>query len=221
MRGFINLNAKEVKIPIDFLACIKYKAEPSRRREEFKERRCNMNISFTFRNTDAEDWLKDYADKKLAKIQKYIDKPIDAQVILSVEKFRSVAEIKILTKGIKLNGKEEAKEMALAIDKVVDKIERQTKKYKEKIRNHKDSTSKSEDMDLTEASYEDEHEDEGQPRIAETRRVVLKPMSVDDAMLEIEESKNTFIIYRDSLSEEVNLIYRRDDGNYALIEVGS
>ena len=180
-----------------------------------------MNISFTFRNTDAEDWLKDYADKKLAKIQKYIDKPIDAQVILSVEKFRSVAEIKILTKGIKLNGKEEAKEMALAIDKVVDKIERQTKKYKEKIRNHKDSTSKSEDMDLTEASYEDEHEDEGQPRIAETRRVVLKPMSVDDAMLEIEESKNTFIIYRDSLSEEVNLIYRRDDGNYALIEVGS
>ncbi len=180
-----------------------------------------MNISFTFRNTDAEDWLKDYADKKLAKIQKYIDKPIDAQVILSVEKFRSVAEIKLLTKGIKLNGKEEAKEMALAIDKVVDKIERQIKKYKEKIRNHKDSTSKSEDMDLAETSYEDEHEDEGQPRIVKTRRVVLKPMSVDDAMLEIEESKNTFIIYRDSSSEEVNLIYRRDDGSYALIEAGS
>jgi len=180
-----------------------------------------MNISFTFRNTDAEDWLKDYADKKLAKIQKYIDKPIDAQVILSVEKFRSVAEIKLLTKGIKLNGKEEAKEMALAIDKVVDKIERQIKKYKEKIRNHKDSTPKSEDMDLTETSYEDEHEDEGQPRIVKTRRVVLKPMSVDDAMLEIEESKKNFIIYRDSFSEEVNLIYRRDDGNYALIEAGS
>lgn len=180
-----------------------------------------MNISFTFRNTDAEEWLKDYAGKKLAKIQKYIDKPIDAQVILSVEKFRSVAEIKLLTKGIKLNGKEEAKEMALAIDKVVDKIERQTKKYKEKIRNHKDSISKDDDRDLTETSYEDEHEDEGRPRIAETRRVVLKPMSVDDAMLEIEESKNSFLIYRDSFSERVNLIYRRDDGNFVLIETGS
>ncbi len=180
-----------------------------------------MNISFTFRNTDAEEWLKDYAGKKLAKMQKYIDKPIDAQIILSVEKFRSVAEIKLLTKGITLNGKEEAKEMILAIDKVVDKIERQTKKYKEKIRNHKESASKTGKMELTETSYEDEHEDDGQPGIAETRRVVLKPMSVDDAVMEMEESKNTFIIYRDLSSEEVRLIYRREDGNYVLIEAGS
>jgi putative sigma-54 modulation protein len=181
-----------------------------------------MNIAFTFRNTDAEEWMKDYASKKLAKIQKYIDKPIDAQVILSVEKFRNVAEIKLLTKGMKLNGKEEAKEMALAIDKVVDKIERQTKKYKEKIRNHKDSSSKGDERDLGEISYEEEHEHSKEhPRITETRKIVLKPMSVDDAMLEIEESKNDFLMYRDSLSERVNLMYKLDDGNYELIEVAS
>jgi len=175
-----------------------------------------MNISFTFRNTDAEEWLKDYAGKKLAKIQKYIDKPIDAQVTLSVEKFRSVAEIKVLTKGITLNGKEEAKEMALAIDKVVEKIERQTKKYKEKTRNYKENASKAEEFEL----YEDEHEDEIHAGIAETRRVVLKPMSVDDAMMEMEESKNTFAIYRDLSTEEVRLLYRREDGNYILVEAG-
>lgn len=179
-----------------------------------------MNVSFTFRNTDAEEWLKDYAGKKIAKIQKYIDKPIEAQVILSVEKFRSVAEVKLVTKGITLNGKEEAKEMVLAIDKVVDKIERQTKKYKEKIRNHKESASRAGEMPLTEASFEDESEEEN-PGIAETRRVVLKHMSVDDAMMQMEESKNSFIIYRDLSSEEVRLIYRREDGNFVLLEAGS
>lgn len=179
-----------------------------------------MNISFTFRNTDAEEWLKDYAGKKLARIQKYMDKPVDANVTLSVEKFRSVAEIKISTKGITLNGKEEAKEMVLAIDKVVEKIERQTKKFKEKTRNHKDNTPKAGELELTETFYEDEHDDETHPGIAETRRVVLKPMSVDDAMMEMEESKNAFIIYRDLSSEEVSLIYRREDGNYILIEAG-
>jgi len=179
-----------------------------------------MNVSFTFRNTDAEEWLKDYAGKKIAKIQKYIDKPIEAQVILSVEKFRNVAEIKVVTKGIMLNGKEEAKEMVLAIDKVVDKIERQTKKHKEKIRNRKESASKAAEMALAEDPFEDEPEEEN-PGIAETRRVVLKPMSADDAMLQMEESKNSFIIYRDLLTEEVRLIYRREDGNYVLIEAGS
>ncbi|MBN2570400.1 MAG: ribosome-associated translation inhibitor RaiA [Deltaproteobacteria bacterium] len=179
-----------------------------------------MNISFTFRNTDAEEWLKDYAGKKLARIQKYIDKPIDAQVTLSVEKFRSVAEIKVSTKGITLNGKEEAKEMALAIDKVVEKIERQIKKHKEKTRNHKENASKAEELELAETFYEDEHEDEIPSGIAETRRVVLRPMSVDDAMMEMEESKNTFAIYRDLSTEEVRLLYRREDGNYILVEAG-
>jgi len=93
-----------------------------------------MQVSVTFRNTGSESWFKDYVTERLSKIQKYIDKPVEAHVVLSVEKFRNVAEVNIMAKGINLVGKEEAKDMQLAIDNVIDKIERQIKKHKEKSR---------------------------------------------------------------------------------------
>ena len=178
-----------------------------------------MQISLTFRNTDAEEWLKEHINKRVSKLRKYIDKPIETNMILSVEKFRNVAEMNVSAKGVTLNGKEEAKEMIVAVDNVIDKIERQLKKHKEKIRKHKENNAKSENITMAEIAPESD-EDE-QPRIVEVRKVVLKPMSVDDAIMEMEESKNRFVIYRDVSSEKMNVIYRRDDGNYILIEVKS
>ncbi len=180
-----------------------------------------MQISLTFRNTDAEDWLKEHVNKRLLKLKRYIDTPVEAHVILSVEKFRNVAEVKLSGKGITINGKEEEKEMVTAIDNVIDKIERQLKKHKEKIRNHKENSSFNEIAAMETESVEVFEEDEGQPKVVEVRRVVLQPMSVDEAILEIEDSKNRFVIYRDSSSERVNVLYRRDDGNYVLIEANS
>lgn len=178
-----------------------------------------MQISLTFRNTEAEDWLKEHVNKRLLKLDKYIDKPTETHVILSVEKFRNVAEINLSGRGLNLNGKEEAKEMIIAIDNVIDKIERQLKKHKEKTRNHKENASKNEMVIMEdELSLEGFEEDEFQPSIVEVRKVTLKPMSVDDAIMEIEETRNRFVIYRDSFSERMNVIYKRDDGNYVLVE---
>lgn len=179
-----------------------------------------MQVSVTFRNTESESWFKDYVTERLSRIQKYIDKPVDAHVVLSVEKFRYVAEINIMAKGISLVGKEEAKDMQLAIDNVIDKIERQIKKHKEKSREHKANTNRPEDMGgLREAPAP--FEEELKLRIVETRRVVLKPMSLDEAILEMESSRNRFVIYRDAHSENISVIYRRDDGNFALLEANS
>lgn len=180
-----------------------------------------MQISLTFRNMDAEDWLKEHVNKRLRKLARYIDKPAEAHVILSVEKFRNVAEVNLSSKGVKINGKEEEKEMITAVDNVIDKIERQLRKHKEKIRNHKENSSFNEIVAMETESADVFEEDEGQPKIVEVRRVVLQPMSVDDAILEIEDSNNRFVLYRDSSSERVNVIYRRDDGNYVLIEANS
>ncbi len=182
-----------------------------------------MQISFTFRNMEPGEWLKDYVGKKLSRIERYIDKPVNASVVLAVEKFRNVAEINISAKGINLQGKEEAKEMTLAIDNVVDKVERQIKKYNQKIKNHKDkelaSRGESEEFEGTGAAAYEDYEDGS--KVAETRKLVLEPMSVDDAIMEMDESKNRFIVYRDSSSENVSILYRRDDGRYLLIETNS
>ncbi|MBN1829118.1 MAG: ribosome-associated translation inhibitor RaiA [Deltaproteobacteria bacterium] len=179
-----------------------------------------MQVTFTFRNVEAGDWLKDYVNKKLAKLERYIDKPMEIQVILAVEKFRNVAEIKLLAKGVNLTGKDEAKELTLAVDKVIDKIERQVKKHKEKVRSHKDAITREESVEPL-ASGDADSIEGGQPRLVEIRKVVLNPMSVDDAVMEIEESKSRFVIYRDISSENVSVIYRRDDGNYGMIEASN
>ena len=176
-----------------------------------------MQVSVTFRNTEAEDWFKDYANERLAKLRKYIDKPLEAHVIMTVEKFRNIAEVNLLAKGININGKEEAKDMQLAFDIVMDKIERQLVRHKEKVRNHKENSAK-EAMNLSGLSVSREEAEQTNPSVVEMRRVILQPMSVDDAIMELEGSHSRFVLYRDSLTEKVMVLYRRDDGNYALIE---
>jgi putative sigma-54 modulation protein len=176
-----------------------------------------MKISLTFRNAEGEPWQKEYVDERLNKIKKYIDRPMDVHVILSVEKFRNVAEVNMIANGININAREEAKDMHLAIDNAVEKIERQLKKYKEKIRGHKTNLTRAEGITAVSDDME-ETEEEHESKLVETRKVVLKPMSLEDAVMEMNVSKQRFIIYRDSSSENVSLIYRRDDGKYTLIE---
>lgn len=176
-----------------------------------------MKISVTFRNGEGENWQKEYAEERIVKLKKYLDMPAEAHIILSTEKFRSFAEINLSANGSNVNAKEEAKDMHLAIDSCIEKIEKQLKKQKDKIRDHKPRSIRHAEGNVVEG----QEEESTTSKIVETRKVVLKPMSLDEAIMEIEESRTRFIIYRDSFSENVSLVYRRDDGNYALIETNS
>jgi putative sigma-54 modulation protein len=177
-----------------------------------------MKISVTLKNTaEGETWHKEYVDDRLQKLKKYVDQPVEAYVVLSVEKFRNVAEINLVFNGLNVNTKDEAKDMHLAIDNAVDKIERQLKKHKEKIRTHKANGAKAGELTELESPAE-EMEETREAKIGETRKIVLKPMSVDDAIMQMETTKNRFIVYRDSSTELVSVMYRRDDGKFGLIE---
>jgi len=173
-----------------------------------------MMISVTFRNTEGEGWQREYLDEKLKKLKKYVDNPVEARVVLSVEKFRNVAEINLTANGLNINAKEEEKDMHSAIDNAIEKIERQLKKHKEKTRDHKNNSLREEGsgeamLDLEETPGS---------KVVEIRKMALKPMSLDDAALEMETTKNRFVIYRDSATENISVMYRRDNGNYVLIE---
>lgn len=178
-----------------------------------------MKISVTFRSAEGENWQKEYVEERLKKLKKYIDNPVDARVILSVEKFRNTAEINLMANGLNINSREEEKDMHMAIDNAIEKIERQLKKRKEKIRGFKANSSRMEELSGESPGEEDDESQES--KVVETRNIVLKPMSIDDAVLEMETSKNRFVIYRDSSTENVAVIYRRDDGKFALMEVSS
>ena len=175
-----------------------------------------MKISVTFRNGEGENWQKLYAEERIQKLKKYLDMPAETHIILSTEKFRNFAEINLSANGWNVNAKEEAKDMHLAVDGCIDKIEKQLKKQKEKTRDHKPKSIRH-----SEAKVAEGEEEFTSNKIVETRKMVLKPMSQDEAVMEMEGNKARFIIYRDSSSENVSFVYRLDDGNYALIETNS
>jgi putative sigma-54 modulation protein len=175
-----------------------------------------MRITVTLRNGEDESWQKEYVEEKMKKLDKYIDTPAEARVVLQVEKFRNTAEISLLANGLNINSKEEAKDMHLAIDEAVDKLERQLKKHKEKIREHK-ATAK-EAASLAGETTAEESEEGAVSRVVETKKVLLTPMSLEDAVLQLEETKNRFVVYRDSNTENVHVMYRREDGSVAVIE---
>ena len=177
-----------------------------------------MKISVTFRNGEGENWQKVYAEEKIQKLNKYLDAPSEAHIVVSMEKFRNYAEINLSSNGWNINAKEEAKDMHLAIDRCIEKIEKQLKKQREKVREHKPKSIRRGNLPSSEG---EEIEETTVNKIAETRKVILKPMSFDEAIMEIEGTKDRFIIYRDSSSENVSLVYRREDGQYALIETNS
>lgn len=174
-----------------------------------------MKISVTFRNGEGENWQKNYAEEKMQKLKKYLDAPAEAHVVVSMEKFRNVTEINLNSNGWNINAKEEAKDMRVALYRCVEKIEKQLKKQREKIRQHKPKTiRRAQEKPLN----EEEIEEPTASKIMETRKVILKPMSFDEAIMEIEETNDRFVLYRDTSSENVSMIYRGDDGRYTLIE---
>jgi putative sigma-54 modulation protein len=176
-----------------------------------------MIVSVTFRNAEGESWQKGYVDEKLQKLKKYVDNAVEARVILSVEKFRNVAEINLAANGLNINAKEEEKDMHLAIDNAIVKIERQLKKHKEKIREHKNNSMR-EDGTAGGGTAAEDLEDLSGIEVMSVRSLVLKPMSMDDAVMELETAKNRFVVYRDSTTENINVLYRQEDGKFALIE---
>lgn len=95
-----------------------------------------MQLSVTFRHLESSDALKEYSKARLEKLDKYMKGPIEAHVVLTLEKFRHYAEVTILDRGTKFTSQEEGFDMYQALDNAIDKIERQVKKYKEKLKNH-------------------------------------------------------------------------------------
>jgi len=177
-----------------------------------------MQIAVTFRHMETSEPLRAYAEEKLSRVKKYIDEPIDVQVALSVEKkIRHRSEVIIVAKGITIKASEETNDMYAAIDTVIDKIERQVKRYKEKLKNHSPSPARG--REVRKVVIEAGSVDEGHPEpvIVREHSFPIKPMSVEEAVMQMDLLHKDFLVYTDSSSEDINVVYRRKDGNYGLI----
>ncbi len=176
-----------------------------------------MQIEVSFRKMEQSDALRSYVEDKLSKVLKPLIEPVSAQVVFQVEKYRHISKVTVTANGIIIKGKEETNDMYSSIDLVLDKLDRQVKKYREKIVKHGDRNQ----IRVFKAS----HSVISEPEIPETpddmikhKDITLKPMSVDEAVMQMELMNKNFLLFNNSHSSQLNVIYVRDDGRYGLIE---
>jgi putative sigma-54 modulation protein len=154
--------------------------------------------------------LKSYALEKVSVLNKYLDLNLRIHVTLAVDKFRKRAEVSVNGKGLHLQGMEETEDMYEAIDKVMDKIARQARKFKDKRVSHARAR---ETEEMTAMPLEDVN-----PKIIKTDLPFKKPMSTSEAVDELNDNKLQFIVFRSSPGERINVLYHRSDGHLGLIE---
>ncbi len=173
-----------------------------------------MDISVTFRHTEPIESLRTYAVEKVSKMKKYLDYPMEANVVLTVEKFRHQADVTISVNGTRIKAVEETGDMYSAIDQVMDKVETRIKRHLSKIRSRRPENIKGEDALATE---EANAKVVGEP-VIEPEPMVAKPMDAEEAAMQLNLSARGFLVFRNARSMEINVIYKRRDGNLGLIE---
>ena len=176
-----------------------------------------MRIDFTGRHVQVEDGLREHAEKKIEKILRFLDEPIETQIIVWEEKMHQVAEIHISHRHGILQAKEEGETQLDAFNVALEKVEKQARRSRKKLVDKRRRAARDGQhwpLDVIEGPSLGSVDG---PRVVKSGRLPIKPMTIDEAALELERSKNDFFVFLDSGTEKVSVLYRRRDQNFGLI----
>ncbi|RCW43814.1 MULTISPECIES: ribosome hibernation-promoting factor, HPF/YfiA family [unclassified Halanaerobium] len=188
-----------------------------------------MKIMTYGKNIDVTPSLKEHAEEKVRKLDKYFNgEPMEVQISMEVERERHIVEVTAYVKGLILRGEEATGDMYASIDGVVDKLERQLRKYKTKIHDRyierkqefkEEYKEERKEQILNNKLEEEEIEtDVFEPKIVRTKQFAMKPMNVEEACMQMDLLGHDFFVFYNAETEETNVVYKRKDGNYGLIE---
>lgn len=182
----------------------------------------NVPVQVTGRHVSITDAIKSYAESKVEHIHLDYPRIIDVQVILDVEKHRHFAEIILhCSNHITIEASQECDDMYAAIDGVIAKVTRQMRKFKTKLlRSHRPRGQDIRHLEEKVLHVDENFEQhvEAEPSVVKTERYPVKPMFVDEAVLQIEMSNRQFVVFLNAKTESVNILYRRKDNGLGLIE---
>lgn len=184
-----------------------------------------MNFSIRGQQIEVTDALRDYVDKKLSRLDKYFDAPptSDGTVTLSVVRGLHVVEVTIPLTGVVLRAEDRSEDMYASMDAVADKLERQIRKHKTKINRkfrQEGSLKKLFVEGASNGSVMVDEADMDDLEVVRTKRFFLKPMDVEEAILQMNMVGHNFFVFSNIETRDVNVVYKRDDGKYGLIEQG-
>lgn len=171
-----------------------------------------MKITIVGKNLTLTDALKDTVEKKIGKLERYFAPDVEARATLSVQKSRQIIEVTIPFNGMILRGEESTDNMYNSIENVVEKIEKQIIKNKTKFeRKLHGGTLRLGEIPVSNVEDEDH-------KVVKTKKFNIKPMDIEEAILQMDLLGHSFFVFRNADDDEVNVIYKRKDGNYGLIE---
>src|SRR4051794_11099405 len=178
-----------------------------------------MRLQVKGRNLEISEQIREYAEEKMGKLDRFVSDPTRVELELTVEKNPSisdnhVAEATVWTKGPVLRAREASSDMKASIDQLVAKLERQVKRYREKRRVAPRRHARE---GIPADVSPPELEEEATP-IVKTKQFAVTPMSADEAVLQLELVGHDFFVFRNAETEVINVVYRRRDGDYGLIE---
>lgn len=181
-----------------------------------------MNISFTFKNFDPSAHLKKYANKRFKKLGKYVSHSdvAELKVNLMVEKFRQKADVVLIADNIHLSAFETSEDMYSSIDLVLDKLEAQLRKLREKMKNRGKKAMPNKMVQMDYLSFNDKDSGDWTPTIVGRDAYEPKPMSIDEAAMQLDSGDAEFLVFRNSETEGINVIYKRRNGDFGLIDPG-
>jgi putative sigma-54 modulation protein len=170
-----------------------------------------MDIIFTARRFDLNQTIKDHISRKLDKLEGLAGRALEARVTLTTENYRQIAEIRLSSRGQDFVATNEADDMLAAADVTVDRLERQLRRYKERrVRKRRDGRSQ---LQMPPDALPDTL-----PPLTRIDQVSTRPMSVDDAMEFLDEEGGEYLVFSNTETERLTVLYRRQDGSYGLIE---
>ncbi|MEW8972745.1 MAG: ribosome-associated translation inhibitor RaiA [Tissierellaceae bacterium] len=174
-----------------------------------------MNMNYVGKNMEVTDALREVTEKKLSKLDKYFQKDIEGNVTFSTQKNRKIIEVTINLPGTIIRAEESSDDMYASIDKAVDILERQIRKYKTKLQKRYQN---GETIRFENVMPLPVDRDEDRPRLVKRKKFGLKPMSYEEAILQMELLRHNFFVFMDADTEDVSVVYKRKDGDYGLIE---
>jgi len=182
-----------------------------------------MNVTITGRHMEMTEALKSYIDAGLEKVKGHFDRVIDADVVLTVEKHRHIAEMTLHANGIRIHGKESSSDMYASVDAVLGKLDRQVRRYKGRINRHQPRKVRDERdyghqvIEMVEGE-DGAGQDTPTPRVVLREKIPMKPLNVDEAAMQLDLVDDSFLVFSNADTQQVNVIYAREDGTYGLIE---
>ena len=176
-----------------------------------------MKFKIIGRRYDVTDKIRDYVEKKLGKLDKFFKDESEARVVIGTIKHNDYIEATIYAAGMMYRAEASDKEILAAIDKIVDVIERQIRKNKTRLSKKikRDATL---DANLISGATYIEGEETKEFEVVKTKRFTVKPMSVEEAILQMNLLGHTFFVFKNQETDEMNVVYKRKDGKYAVIE---